>query len=168
VCCTVPSFGASGSDASSVCAQSWLLDGFPRTLEQATALDKYLARRSLPLTAVLHIDVDPNLIWLDRIKDRRVHAASGRVYHLKFSPPKVAGVDDETGEPLVVRADDREDVVKARFAAFQKQTEPLLAFYRERKLLHEVPSPTSKEGYVELQKVLAKLGYDNPKNNVKL
>jgi len=88
-----------------------------------------------------------------------VHAPSGRVYHLKFNPPKVDNVDDETGEPLVVRPDDREEVVKARFAAFAKQTAPLLEFYRARGVLHDVPSPTSKQGYTELQKVLAKLGF---------
>jgi len=138
---------------------SWLLDGFPRSLGQAQALDAWLEQRSLSLTGVMHIDVDPDLIWNERIKDRRVHEPSGRVYHLKFNPPKVSGKDDVTGEPLTVRRDDVEETVKKRFAAFAQQTMPLLKYYGERTLLHTIPSPTSKQGYAVLRAKLHSLGF---------
>jgi adenylate kinase len=106
------------------CKNGYLFDGFPRTLAQADALkDKGVA-----VDAVIEIDVDDNEI-IRRIAGRRVHLASGRTYHVVFNPPKEEGKDDETGEPLVQRDDDREDTVRERLNVYHDQTEPLIAYY---------------------------------------
>jgi adenylate kinase len=106
------------------CAKGYLFDGFPRTIPQADAMKD--AR--VPIDYVLEIDV-PDALIVERMSGRRVHLASGRTYHVRFNPPKVAGLDDVTGEPLVQRVDDREDTVKERLAIYHAQTEPLLAYY---------------------------------------
>ncbi len=105
-----------------------LLDGFPRTVAQAESLDKTLAEIGSPLDAVAIITADDNAI-VERITGRRSCASTGRVYHVKYMPPKVEGIDDETGEPLVQREDDKEDVVRQRLDAYKKQTEPVIAYY---------------------------------------
>lgn len=106
-----------------------LLDGFPRTVAQAEALDKTLAEIGSPLDAVAIITADDSAI-VERITGRRSCASTGRVYHVKYMPPKVEGIDDETGEPLIQRDDDKEDVVRQRLDAYKKQTEPVIAYYR--------------------------------------
>ena len=108
-------------DASGGC----LFDGFPRTQEQAKALDATPARP----TAIVDLDVDDDSV-IERICGRLVHLPSGRVYHQRFSPPKVAGKDDETGEPLVQRKDDQEDTVRERLVVYRRQTMPLKAYYQ--------------------------------------
>lgn len=106
------------------CANGFLFDGFPRTLAQADSLKE----QGIDIDAVVEIDVDDNEI-IKRMSGRRVHPASGRTYHLDFNPPKVAGKDDETGEDLVQREDDQEDVVKKRLEVYHDQTEPLIEYY---------------------------------------
>jgi len=106
------------------CAQGFLFDGFPRTLPQADALKAAGVR----LDYVLEIDVPFEAI-IERMSGRRSHPASGRTYHLKFNPPKVAGLDDLTGEPLVQRADDQEDTVRKRLEVYSAQTRPLVDYY---------------------------------------
>jgi len=106
------------------CAQGYLFDGFPRTIPQADALKD----AGVALDYVLEIDV-PDASIVERMSGRRVHVASGRTYHLKFNPPKVAGKDDVTGEDLIQREDDKEETVKHRLAVYHAQTEPLLAYY---------------------------------------
>ncbi|BAO80807.1 adenylate kinase and related kinase [Serpentinimonas raichei] len=106
------------------CAQGFLFDGFPRTLPQADALKAARVR----LDYVLEIDVPFEAI-IERMSGRRSHPASGRTYHLKFNPPKVAGLDDLTGEPLVQRADDQEDTVRKRLEVYSAQTRPLVDYY---------------------------------------
>ncbi len=106
------------------CVPGYLFDGFPRTLPQADAMKAAAVR----LDYVLEIDV-PDATIIERMSGRRVHPASGRTYHVKFNPPKVAGKDDVTGEDLVQRADDSEDTVKTRLAVYHAQTEPLIAYY---------------------------------------
>ena len=108
------------------CARGYLFDGFPRTIPQAEAL----ARAGVPLDYVLEIDV-PDEDIIARMSGRRVHPASGRVYHEKYNPPKTAGTDDMTGEPLVQRDDDREDTVRKRLEVYRKQTRPLIAHYQK-------------------------------------
>ena len=106
------------------CANGYLFDGFPRTLPQAEALKS----AGVPLDYVLEIDVSDDEV-IQRMSGRRVHAASGRSYHVKFNPPRVAGRDDETGEPLVQRDDDREETVRKRLEVYRRQTRPLVDYY---------------------------------------
>ena len=106
------------------CANGFLFDGFPRTIPQADAMKS----AGVKLDYVVEIDVPFEAI-IERISGRRSHPASGRTYHLKFNPPKVQGVDDVTGEPLIQREDDREETVKKRLDVYSAQTRPLVAYY---------------------------------------
>jgi len=108
------------------CENGFLFDGFPRTIAQADALRE----AEIDIDAVVEIEVDDDQI-IRRMSGRRVHPQSGRVYHVEFNPPEVAGEDDETGEPLVQRDDDREDVVRQRLETYHEQTEPLIGYYRQ-------------------------------------
>jgi len=106
------------------CTNGYLFDGFPRTIPQAEAMK---AGR-VPIDNVLEIDVPEAEIVL-RMSGRRVHPASGRSYHVQFNPPRQEGRDDVTGEPLVQRADDREDTVRKRLEVYRRQTQPLVEYY---------------------------------------
>lgn len=106
------------------CAKGYIMDGFPRTLPQAEAL----RNAGVDLDYVIEIEVADAEI-LRRMGGRRVHPASGRSYHIEFNPPKVAGRDDLTGEPLVQRTDDNEATVKARLNVYRQQTQPLVQYY---------------------------------------
>ncbi|MGI9306347.1 MAG: adenylate kinase [Gammaproteobacteria bacterium] len=108
------------------CRAGCLFDGFPRTLQQAEALD---ASPAAPDTAV-NLDLDDDTI-IERVCGRRMHPASGRIYHVKFSPPKTAGKDDETGEPLVQRDDDNEETARSRLQVFREQTMPIVKYYED-------------------------------------
>ncbi|MCE3000076.1 MAG: adenylate kinase [Betaproteobacteria bacterium] len=107
------------------CANGFIMDGFPRTLPQAGALRE----AGVDLNVVIEIDV-PDAEILKRMSGRRVHLPSGRSYHIEFNPPKVAGKDDVTGEPLVQRSDDNEDTVNKRIATYHAQTKPLVDYYK--------------------------------------
>jgi adenylate kinase len=106
------------------CKTGYLFDGFPRTLPQAEAMKV----AGVPIDFVLEIDVDDAAI-IERMSGRRVHPPSGRTYHVKFNPPRVAGKDDVTGEDLVQRDDDREETVRKRLAVYRSQTRPLVDYY---------------------------------------
>lgn len=106
------------------CANGFLFDGFPRTIPQADAMKA----AGVKLDVVLEIDVPFDAI-IERMSGRRTHPASGRSYHLKFNPPKVAGKDDETGEDLIQREDDKEETVKKRLEVYAAQTRPLVDYY---------------------------------------
>jgi adenylate kinase len=105
-------------------ASGYLFDGFPRTIPQADAMK----HAGVALDYVLEIDV-PDGDIIDRMSGRRVHVASGRTYHVRFNPPKVAGKDDVTGEPLILRDDDREDTVRKRLEVYHAQTRALVDYY---------------------------------------
>ena len=106
------------------CTNGFLFDGFPRTIVQADAMKA----AGVKLDLVLEIDV-PDEAIIERMSGRRVHVASGRSYHLKFNPPKVAGKDDVTGEDLILRVDDAEETVRNRLAVYKSQTRPLVEYY---------------------------------------
>jgi adenylate kinase len=106
------------------CAKGFLFDGFPRTIPQAEAMKA----AGVKLDYVLEIDVPPSAI-VERMSGRRSHPASGRTYHVTFNPPRVPGVDDVTGEPLVQREDDREETVIKRLQVYAAQTRPLVDYY---------------------------------------
>ncbi|MCZ2105317.1 MAG: adenylate kinase [Comamonadaceae bacterium] len=106
------------------CAQGFLFDGFPRTIPQADAMKA----AGVKLDYVLEIDVPFDAI-IERMSGRRSHPASGRIYHVTFNPPKVAGTDDVTGEPLVQRDDDKEETVRKRLQVYSDQTRPLVDYY---------------------------------------
>ena len=106
------------------CARGFLFDGFPRTIPQAEAMKA----AGVPIEHVVEIYVSDATI-VERMSGRRVHVASGRTYHVKFNPPKKEGIDDVTGEPLVLRKDDEEATVRNRLDVYHRQTEPLVAYY---------------------------------------
>jgi adenylate kinase len=112
------------------CQRGFLFDGFPRTIPQADALQEAHVR----LDHVIEIAV-PDEEIIRRISGRRVHPASGRIYHIQFNPPVKEGLDDMTGEPLIQRDDDKEETVRQRLAVYHKQTEPLVNYYK--RLEHE-------------------------------
>lgn len=107
------------------CSKGFLLDGFPRTVPQADAMKE----AGINVDYVLEFDV-PDEVIIDRMSGRRVHAGSGRVYHVRFNPPKVEGKDDVTGEELSIRKDDQEEIVRKRLVEYHQLTKPLIGYYQ--------------------------------------
>ena len=128
------------------CEKGYLFDGFPRTIPQAEAL----AQQNIRIDSVIEIKVEDAQI-ISRLAGRRVHLASGRVYHIVNNPPKQKNVDDLTGEPLIQREDDKEDTIKQRLEVYRKQTEPLVNFYQEKQ----------KEGALSYRSVDGDKAFDN-------
>lgn len=106
-----------------------ILDGFPRTVPQAQALDALLARLGRRAIAI-SFEVDPDVLT-GRLTGRWTHTPSGRTYHVEHNPPKVAGIDDVTGEPLVRRPDDEEETIRTRLAEYDEKTAPLIGYYEK-------------------------------------
>lgn len=109
------------------CISGFLLDGFPRTIAQADGL----AQMGLTIDNVVEFVVDDEEI-VKRMSGRRVHPGSGRTYHTVFNPPKQEGKDDETGEPLIQRDDDKEETVRKRLSVYHEQTKPLVGYYQQK------------------------------------
>eukprot|EP01016_Furgasonia_blochmanni_P042700 TRINITY_DN568_c0_g1_i2.p1 TRINITY_DN568_c0_g1~~TRINITY_DN568_c0_g1_i2.p1 ORF type:complete len:228 (-),score=60.00 TRINITY_DN568_c0_g1_i2:214-813(-) len=108
-----------------------ILDGFPRTEEQAQRLDKLVGEDGGKIDKVFSLQVNEDSL-VERIDGRRVHLPSGRSYHVKFNPPKEEGKDDVTGEPLIKRPDDDEKILRKRLTEYKKKTEPVLSYYEKR------------------------------------
>jgi adenylate kinase len=125
------------------CANGWLLDGFPRTIGQAEALDKALAKGGTKLSAVVDLEVDPEVI-VERMSGRRV-CKCGRSYHVRYIKPRVEGKCDACGSGLVIRDDDRPETVRTRLATYQKQTSPLIEYYDRKGLLLRVDGSGSPD-----------------------
>ena len=111
------------------CSNGFLLDGFPRNLEQGKALDN----ANISIDLVLYLSIEEAEI-ISRMSGRRVHLASGRSYHIVHNPPKKEGFDDITGEALIQREDDNPEVIKKRLSVYYNETEPLLEFYKNKNL----------------------------------
>jgi adenylate kinase len=137
-------------------ATGFMLDGFPRTLEQATALDEMLAGAGRGLRFVLLIDV-PEEELVQRLAGRRACRSCGRGYNVVFDPPRVEGVCDVCGGDLFQRDDDNEDTVRNRLAVYRRQTEPLVGYYRDKGILATVygGGRTPDQVFADVEKLLA-------------
>ena len=144
-----------------------MLDGFPRTRPQAEALLDLLDQMRIPLDAALFLDV-PFEVILERLGglvnlsfiyglERRVHPASGRTYHLTYNPPQQDGIDDETGDPLIIRDDDKPESIKKRLDVYNEKTLPLFDFFNEKGILYKIPSPNSDVGYERIKTIMDEL-----------
>jgi len=117
----------------------FILDGFPRTIVQAGALAEMKS-----IDHVVNFQLDRELI-VKRLSGRRVCKSTGRIYHVIYNPPKVDGIDDETGEPLIQRDDDKEEAILNRLEVYNRQTEPLIAYYRDKGLLRDIDASGNPE-----------------------
>jgi len=140
--------GASKVDA-------FLLDGFPRTENQAKLLDEFLQKKDAPLNSVVFLEVGEELV-IKRLTARRSCGDCGKIYHLIFSPPKQEGVCDACGKTnMIHRSDDREEAIVKRLEAFQEQTAPLVAYYKAQEKLVSIPAEGSvDEVFVQVAKTL--------------
>ena len=137
------------------CANGYMLDGFPRNLIQAKKLDEMLSSQNEQIDKVVELCVN-DVALVARIAGRRFHMESGRSYHIEFNPPKIEGKDDETGEPLVQREDDKEDTVEFRLNTYHEQTSPLVEYYGVKGVLGSVDGMgTPDEIYSRIKEVLA-------------
>jgi len=136
------------------CECGYLLDGFPRTLAQAEKLDQILTDRNQKIDVVFRLCV-PDDMAIRRIAGRRFHITSGRSYNIEFNPPKIEGRDDITGEKLVQREDDKEEIVQSRLNTYHELTEPLVRYYQKQGIIKAIDGAGSPENiYAEIKKNL--------------
>ena len=126
------------------CKKGFILDGFPRTINQADGLTTLLSQLNMNIDHVLVLSVHDDII-VERMGGRRVHSASGRVYHIKYNPPKKSGLDDITNEELITRNDDQENTVRKRLQIYKEQTEPIINYYNNYNIVHTINGESSIE-----------------------
>ncbi len=141
------------SEIKAIKDKGFILDGYPRTLGQAEALEEFLEKEQIPLDLVLNFETSEKVI-LERLSGRRVNPTTGRVYHIRNMPPKVEGICDDTGEKLIQRKDDAPETIKNRLKVYDNETSPLIDFYRKRDLLQNIPGDYDVP---ELQPIITKL-----------
>ncbi|MDD4842646.1 MAG: adenylate kinase [Sphaerochaetaceae bacterium] len=124
-------------------AKGFILDGFPRTIAQADALNEMKT-----IDHVINFELDRDTIVL-RLSGRRMCKSTGRIYHVMYNPPKVEGIDDETGETLIQRPDDKEEAIVNRLAVYERQTAPLIQYYREKGLLRDIDAAGAPDRVLE-------------------
>ena len=136
------------------CESGYMLDGFPRTLAQAEKLNQILSDRNQKIDVVIRLCVPEDML-VRRIAGRRFHIKSGRSYNIEFNPPKIEGKDDITGEKLVQREDDKEEIVESRLKTYYELTEPLVEYYKKEDILKEVEGTGSPGNiYSEIKQIL--------------
>jgi len=131
------------------CEKGFILDGFPRTLPQAEFVDQMLEAKGRGSPRVINIRVDQEVL-MKRLTGRRTCSVCGEIYNVYYGPPKLEGVCDKDGGKLLHRADDNEDTIRQRLVAYENQTSPLIGYYRQKDLLHDVdgnrdPEPIAQE-----------------------
>jgi len=134
-------------------AGGYILDGYPRTIVQAEALNKHLQEKGLQLEAVVNFNTSEEVV-IDRLSGRRINPTTGRIYHVRNMPPKKEGICDDTGEPLITRKDDQPETIKKRLQVYNEQTQPLIQFYEDQGNIHHI---AGDKDVSQLQEELAKL-----------
>lgn len=140
------------------CTQKgFILDGFPRTVNQAQVLDQLLIKNDVKIDAVLAMEVDDEIL-IRRCLGRLVHPSSGRTYHVEFNPPKVPMCDDVTGEPLIRRSDDNEETLRKRLTTYHSQTKPIIDYYDKQGLMHRIDaSAPADHVWSEIDTIISKI-----------
>lgn len=139
------------------CERGFILDGFPRTIAQAEALDVMMAELGKKIDAVININITEEEV-VKRIVNRRICRKCGAIYHLIYDPPKKNGVCDKCGGELYQRDDDKEDVVRERFKVYRKNTEPLIEYYQRKGILYDVDGTKAIESVkAEILSILEKI-----------
>lgn len=133
--------------------KGFILDGYPRTLVQAKALEKFLALQKTPLTAVINFDASEQVV-VDRLSGRRGCPRCGKIYHVRNMPPRKDGFCDIDGEKLTSRKDDEPETIRRRLKVYHESTKPLVDFYRKKRLLEDIPANGDA---LSVQKLLEKL-----------